>query len=584
MCVARQIDNARAYAARKGWAVSAEHVFADDGISGAEFARRPGFLRLINALKPRPPFQVLIMSEESRLGREAIETAYALKQIIQAGVRIFFYLEDRERTLSGPTEKLLLSVTAFADELERERARQRVTDTMLRKARAGHVTGGRVFGYDNVVVTVPGPAGEPQRSHVTRKINKDEAKVVRRIFELARDGMGKALIARTLNADGVVSPRPQQRRARGWTPSSVYEVLFRPLYRGEVIYNQTAKRDSWGRRRQSGRPQQEWIRMSVPELQIVSDELWTAARLRLDRSRTAYLERTRGRLCGRPPAGTDAKYLLTGLAECAECGGTLMAESRMHERRRKLFYTCNNHRRRGPAVCASRQWIDMEAADRAVLSTVERQLLCPDIVEAAIDRALDRLLAVRSQREDERAKLVARQESLDAEIKRLTDALAAGVALASIAEALGTREAERGRIPAELASLNIVPSLDPLDRSRIRAELEGLLENWRDLLAEHALKTRHILRELLTKRIRFVPEKRDGVRGYQLEAEATVQPLLAGVAAPEGTVDMYAKKGVVQGVASLTRTVPDVFSSSIPDTASPVHAARVVKVQLQRAA
>jgi hypothetical protein len=59
----------------------------------------------------------------------------------------------------------------------------------------------------------------------------------------------------------------------------------------------------------------------------------------------------------------------------------------------------------------------MEAADRAVLSTVERQLLCLDIVEAAIDRALDRLLAVRSQRDDERARLMARQESLEAEIK-----------------------------------------------------------------------------------------------------------------------------------------------------------------------
>jgi DNA invertase Pin-like site-specific DNA recombinase len=29
----------------------------------------PGFLRLMNALKPRPPFQVLVMSEDSRLGR-----------------------------------------------------------------------------------------------------------------------------------------------------------------------------------------------------------------------------------------------------------------------------------------------------------------------------------------------------------------------------------------------------------------------------------------------------------------------------------------------------------------------------------
>jgi DNA invertase Pin-like site-specific DNA recombinase len=75
-----------------------EHVYVDDGISGAEFANRPGFLRLMDALTPRAPFQVLIMSEESRLGREAIETAYALKQLVQAGVRVFFNLEDRERT------------------------------------------------------------------------------------------------------------------------------------------------------------------------------------------------------------------------------------------------------------------------------------------------------------------------------------------------------------------------------------------------------------------------------------------------------------------------------------------------------
>src|SRR5882757_5217261 len=91
--VARQVDHARAYAVGKGWRVDDTYVYVDDGISGAEFANRPGFLRLMNALKPRAPFQVLVMSEESRLGREAIETAYALKQLVQAGVRDFFYLE-----------------------------------------------------------------------------------------------------------------------------------------------------------------------------------------------------------------------------------------------------------------------------------------------------------------------------------------------------------------------------------------------------------------------------------------------------------------------------------------------------------
>src|SRR5918993_2601935 len=178
--VTRQIAHARSYAERKGWSVPDACIFVDDGISGAEFANRPGFVRLMAALKPRPPFQVLIMSEESRLGREAIETAYALKQLITAGVRVFFYLEERERTFDSPADKLLMSVTAFADELERQKAGLRVYDAMSRKARAGHVTGGRVFGYDNVEVLAP--TGE--RSHVERRINEAEAAVIRRMFEL----------------------------------------------------------------------------------------------------------------------------------------------------------------------------------------------------------------------------------------------------------------------------------------------------------------------------------------------------------------------------------------------------------------
>ena len=55
--VARQIEHARQYAERKGWRVADELVFVDDGISGAEFAGRPGFVRLMNALKPLPAFR-----------------------------------------------------------------------------------------------------------------------------------------------------------------------------------------------------------------------------------------------------------------------------------------------------------------------------------------------------------------------------------------------------------------------------------------------------------------------------------------------------------------------------------------------
>ena len=140
--VTRQIEQAKLYAVQKGWTVAEEHIYVDDGISGAEFIKRPGFLRLMNALKPRPTFHVLIMAEESRLGREQIETAYALKQIMDAGVRVFFYLENRERTLETAIEKVMFSLSTFAAEVERERAKQRAYDAMLRKAKAGHVTGG----------------------------------------------------------------------------------------------------------------------------------------------------------------------------------------------------------------------------------------------------------------------------------------------------------------------------------------------------------------------------------------------------------------------------------------------------------
>jgi site-specific DNA recombinase len=55
--VTRQIEHAKTYAALKGWTVPGEYIYVDDGISGAEFVKRPGFLRLMNALKPKPAFR-----------------------------------------------------------------------------------------------------------------------------------------------------------------------------------------------------------------------------------------------------------------------------------------------------------------------------------------------------------------------------------------------------------------------------------------------------------------------------------------------------------------------------------------------
>jgi DNA invertase Pin-like site-specific DNA recombinase len=290
--VTRQVEHARAYAIRKGWQVAEEHVYSDDGISGAEFIKRPGFLRLMNAIKPRPAFQVLIMSEESRLGREQIETAYALKQITGAGVRVWFYLEDRERTLDSAMDKVMLSLATFASEMERERAKVRTRDAMQRKASRGHVAGGLVYGYRNREITAIGPNGQTIRDHVEREIIPAEAATVRRIFEEIAQGRGFARIAKGLTADGVPSPRLHQ----GWAPSGVREMVFRDLYRGRIVWGKTKWVDRGGTKVKQDRPESEWLSIDAPHLRIIPEELWQAAHDRLSRTRATYLRRTNGKL------------------------------------------------------------------------------------------------------------------------------------------------------------------------------------------------------------------------------------------------------------------------------------------------
>jgi DNA invertase Pin-like site-specific DNA recombinase len=121
--VTRQVEQATAWAAGKGWTVDPTQVYVDDGISGAEFEKRPGFLRMMQALTPRPPFQVLITMDESRLGRDQFQTGYALWQIIDAGVRVFYYLPDREVKLDNATSGFLEQVKLFAAQIERETPR-----------------------------------------------------------------------------------------------------------------------------------------------------------------------------------------------------------------------------------------------------------------------------------------------------------------------------------------------------------------------------------------------------------------------------------------------------------------------------
>ena len=152
--VATQIENARAFAAARGWNVDEAHIYADDAVSGAETRKLANRKRCLDAIASGDaPFQVLLMRDESRFSRRDGDEAFAeLKAIRRAGVQIYFYGDGS--TFEYGT--LATNVVGFLkSEIAAEYRRQiaaMTAEALRRKAVAGHVTGGRVFGYDIVPV------------------------------------------------------------------------------------------------------------------------------------------------------------------------------------------------------------------------------------------------------------------------------------------------------------------------------------------------------------------------------------------------------------------------------------------------
>lgn len=540
--IARQIDHARAFATAKGWMVLDDHLYADDGISGAEFANRPGLMRLMNALDTKTrcpaPFQVLIVSDLDRIGREQLETGYILKQLAVAGVRVYSYLESREIALDSPVATFLMQAQAFAGTVEREKGRQRTYDAMVRKAKAGHAVGGRCFGYDNVEVV--GPTGK--RSHVERRINEAEATVVKRIFEESANGTGLSRIAKRLNADHAVAPRPQQGRVAGWCPSSVREILFRPLYRGEFVWNQSRKRDVWGQHRQSARPETEWLRVPVPHLRIVDDDLWTRAHDRItlisQRMKTAWgapMARQRDR---------DSPYLLAGHGRCAVCGGAMTT---LWRRDHQLVYGCLTHAKKGEAICTNALVLPLQHVDRAVLTAFGGDVLNERVVSAILDEVMVALQPARL----EDAIGVCRGElaSLDRTIANLVTAVErGGASVDPLVSKLQQRQAEREQVAQEMSVLEGRLSVVH-DRAAIEQQVLARVARWRDLLTTHVADGRQLLREVLDGPLMFTPNGKT----YRFEGAADTEKLLGEVAvALPGATSVASPRGAANDSSNPT--------------------------------
>jgi DNA invertase Pin-like site-specific DNA recombinase len=466
--VTRQVEHARAYAARKGWSVADAHVYADDGISGAEFMKRPGYLALMNALRPRPPFQVLIVMEQSRLGRSLDEVPYALKRITDAGVRVYCYLTDSEVKRESAADKFMIHAIAFVDDMAREQSRERTRDALRRKVEHGHIAGGLCYGYRNLRLS----------GHVEREIIPEEAEVLRRIFRAITGGVGYLKVAQGLNADGVPGPRG----SRAWAASTIRAMIFNPLYRGELVWGRTRWADQGGTKRKLDvKDSSAWVTVPAPALRIIDEELWKATHERLAQGRAVYMARTNGQSWGRPTNPTESKYLLTGLLRCGHCGGGLHV-SRQSGRRGQglwLYYVCARQRTRG-IPCPGALRVRTSLVDEAVLEDLGGRLMAPERMTAAIRRAAARLTAKPESGRTHRSRLKRELRELEQELGRYAEAIATAGPLPSLLEALQRRERRRAALEAELGQFDALErTAAVVDDVAVTAELRALCAEWR---------------------------------------------------------------------------------------------------------
>jgi hypothetical protein len=105
--------------------------------------------------------------------------------------------------------------------------------------------------------------------------------VVVRIFEMYAAGSSYATIAKTFNAEGILSPQNSRRgKPRAWCPTAIREMLRNELYRGARTWNRTETifNPADGKSKPRPRPESQWVKKEVPELRIVPDDLWHRAR------------------------------------------------------------------------------------------------------------------------------------------------------------------------------------------------------------------------------------------------------------------------------------------------------------------
>jgi DNA invertase Pin-like site-specific DNA recombinase/flagellar biosynthesis chaperone FliJ len=273
------------------------------------------------------------------------------------------------------------------------------------------------------------------------KVRPGGAQVVRRVFEMAADGMGKEAITRTLNAEKV----PTIGRGKGWHASYVQLMLASETVLGVYQPHRVVIDPETGKKRRE--PDGESVPGFYPA--VIPPALWQRVR--------AKAVKKDGRSWASIPPGPrqSVSNLFAGLCVCA-CGGAMMLDSKGYFRDGSTarYLDCRN-KKRGVKKCDTKPW-PLARTEKLLLTLLSRVIPWATLLPTAKSAAKDALAVLEGQAEQAATKLHTAQterENVLKAIRRGIDSptLAADLSALDIQVTTLTRTAEdlRGQVAAQ---------------------------------------------------------------------------------------------------------------------------------------
>ena len=203
-------------------------IYADHGLSGLHMKNRSELQRLLDDCS-KGKIDMVITKSVSRFSRNMAECQKTVARLRQLGIRILFEKENIDT--SDPTSEFFLSILASMAQEESNSISQNIRWTHAKNAEAGTPVRMAPYGYRRKVIN-----GKKSKKWT---IEKSEAEMVKKAFELADGGLNYRMIAETLNK--LEDKRNPDHRI--WRYERLYAMFQNEVYKGDVLTNKHVKLD-----------------------------------------------------------------------------------------------------------------------------------------------------------------------------------------------------------------------------------------------------------------------------------------------------------------------------------------------------